>query len=120
MQKFYSGPDRRLTSRRSAELDFQIIQDAFAKHLHALGYASLTIGCINGGYKKSSVWVCQHGRRLADVGFDDVVTLLARLARGGSHAGKMNRAALHCWLRFGGLKLESTTRQVAGPLATLA
>ena len=115
MQKFRSGPDRRSKCHRSAELDLHIIQDAFGKHLRALGYATLTIGWYQRRLQNASAWLWQHGRRLTDVCFDDVATLVARLARGRSHARKMHRAALHCWLRFRGLKLESTTRQAAGP-----
>jgi hypothetical protein len=115
MQKFCSGSDRRVKWRRSAELDLHIIQHAFAEHMRALGYATLTIGWYQRRRKKISAGLCRRGRRLTDVRLDEVVTLVARLARRCPHARKMNRAALHCWLRFRGLKLESTTRQVPGP-----
>lgn len=52
---------------------------------------------------------------MTDVRFEDVLTHVVQLARGRSHARKLDPTALHRWLRFCGLKLESTTRQAVDP-----
>lgn len=115
MHKPISHSRRRQRRRSRSQSDLHIIHHAFAEHLRALGYAKLTIGWYQNRLRRIAEWLSRRDRRLADIRFNDVAQLVTRLGRCGFHTRKMNRAALHCWLRFRGLKLEVATSKTAKP-----